>query len=93
MFTGPQFIIAKNGDFLVAQWLRLCPSTAAGTGSILGQETKEKNKQKPRSENNSNMLQWVNGLANCGTFISWNDFVVKSIATHNLNRSLRNCAE
>ena len=48
MFTGPQFIIAKNWDFLVAQWLRLCPSTAAGTGSILGQETKEKKQTKAK---------------------------------------------
>jgi len=48
IFTGPEFIIAKNWDFLVAQWLRLCPSTAAGTGSILGQETKEKKQTKAK---------------------------------------------
>ena len=26
-------------NFLVVQWLRLCPSTAGGTGSILSQGT------------------------------------------------------
>ena len=47
-----------------AQWLRFCPSSAGGTGSILGQETKEKNKQKPRSENNPcpSVAEWLNRM-------------------------------
>ena len=28
------------GTSLAVQWLRICASTAGGTGSILGQETK-----------------------------------------------------